>query len=162
VPRSSFVSFHYQNDHWRVQRVLQIGAIEGQQVMPAQDWEQVKRKGDRAVQEWIDTQMKYKAAVVVLIGSETASRKFVKYEIQRAWDIRKPLLGIRIHGLEDRVGNTSTFGKNPFDRLPSPDGTGSSAVHIPIYNPAGRNSGAVYADIRANLATWLASGYTRP
>jgi MTH538 TIR-like domain (DUF1863) len=161
VARSSFVSFHYQEDYWRVQQILRMGAIEGQEILPAQNWEKVKARGDEAVRQWIDDEMKYKAAVIVLIGSETASRKFVKYEIQRAWQLKKPLLGIRIHGLEDSNGTTSTYGKNPFEQFTFTSGIGSYADYVPVRDPAGRDSREVHASIRANLASWAASGYRR-
>ena len=47
-----------------------MGALDGQSVLPAQDWEAVKRRGDAAVQAWIDDQMKYKQAVIVMIGNQ--------------------------------------------------------------------------------------------
>ncbi|MBR9766708.1 MAG: TIR domain-containing protein, partial [Rhodobacteraceae bacterium] len=47
----------------------------------------------------------------VLIGSETASRQWVRYEIRKAWKERKGVLGIQIHGLKDLNGNTSTKGR---------------------------------------------------
>jgi MTH538 TIR-like domain (DUF1863) len=145
-----------------VQQILQMGAIEGQQIMPAQDWEKVKLRGDEAVRRWIDGQMAYKVAVIVLIGSETASREFVKYEINRAWQLKKPLLGIRIHGLKDLDGKTSTYGKNPFEQFSFSDGTGSYADYVRVHDPAGGTSLEVYATIKTNLAAWVLGGYKRP
>ena len=90
-----FYSFHYERDVHRVQLIRNMGSVEGQKLLNAQEWEEVGNKGDDAIRNWIDEQMKGKSAVVVLIGAQTASRPWVKYEIQRAWDLRKPLLGIR-------------------------------------------------------------------
>jgi len=162
MARSSFVSFHYDNDHWRVQQVLKFGAIEGESILPAQKWEEVKEDGDDAVEEWINSEMKYKQAVIVLIGSETASRKFVKYEIKRAWSIKKPLLGIRINGLKDSNGKTSTAGANPFAQFGFSDSEKTYADYVPVYTPSGADSSAVYADIKANIETWIANGYKQP
>jgi hypothetical protein len=162
MARSSFVSFHYDNDHWRVQQVLKIGAIEGATILPAQEWEEVKEDGDDAVEEWINKEMNYKQAVVVLIGSETASRKFVKYEIKRAWSIKKPLLGIRINGLKNSNGKTSTAGANPFSQFGFSDSDKTYADYVPVFTPSGADSTAVYADIKANIESWIDSGYKRP
>jgi len=159
MARKSFTSFHYQNDYWRVQQVLQMGAIEGTETMPAQNWESIKAKGDAAVEAWIDKEMAYKAAVVVLVGSQTASRKFVKYEIRRAWSIQKPLLGIRIHGLKDSSQKTSTPGTNPFTQFGFTSGSKTFADYVPLFEPSGSTSTDVYADIKKNLETWAASGY---
>jgi len=38
--------------------------------------------------------MAYKSAIVVLVGAETASRRWVQYEIAHAWDNYKPLVGV--------------------------------------------------------------------
>ena len=45
------------------------------------DFEEVKRKGDAAIKKWIDENLKYKSCLVVLIGTETANRKWIDWEI---------------------------------------------------------------------------------
>lgn len=168
VAKSSFVSFHYQRDHWRVQQILNMGALERQVELPTQKWEEVKQKGDTAVEAWIDEQMNYKQAVIVLIGNQTASRKFVRYEIKRAWDIRKPMLGILIHGLKDANQNTDGPGRNPFEVFGFSDSTQTYADYVPVFDPASYTgkytptSSDIYAAIQANIATWAGSGYKRP
>lgn len=168
MARSSFASFHYQRDHWRVQQILQIGALDNQSVLPAQDWEGVKRRGDDAVHEWIDTQMNHKQAVVVMIGAETASRKFVRYEIQRAWKIKKPLLGINIHGLKNANGATDQLGPNPFAKFGFTDSTKTFADYVPVFNPGkftgliAPTSADIYSAIADNIADWVGQGYSRP
>lgn len=42
-----FFSFHYDRDAWRVQQILNMGALEGQTILNAQEWEAVKSKGVR-------------------------------------------------------------------------------------------------------------------
>ncbi len=160
MARATFASFHYQRDYWRVQQVLNLGAITGQIIMPAQKWEEVKRQGDAAIQAWIDDQMKYKAAVVVLVGNQTASRRWVKYEVGKAWTDRKPLVGIRVHGLADQKQNTDTAGPNPFGRVHANNGS-TLESYIPLYTPSGVDSKAVYASIQANLSTWVDSAVKR-
>ncbi|MGJ3192063.1 TIR domain-containing protein [Paenarthrobacter sp. FR1] len=168
MARSSFVSFHYQRDHWRVQQVLKMGALDQQLELPSQDWEAVKSRGDTAVKAWIDEQMKYKQAVIVLIGNETASRKFVKYEIERAWSIKKPLLGIRIHGLKNSLQATDMPGANPFASFGFSDSTRTYADYVPVYDPAeytgkyAPSSSDIYTAIQSNIADWATNGYRRP
>lgn len=168
MARSSFVSFHFQRDHWRVQQILKMGALEQQVELPAQEWESVKRKGDDAVHAWIDEQMRYKQAVIVMIGNETASRKFVRYEIKRAWDLRKPMLGILIHGLKDANGTTDRPGANPFEKFGFSDSARTFADYVPVFDPArftGRlapTSTDIYGAIKENISTWATSGYKRP
>lgn len=168
MARSSFVSFHYQRDHWRVQQVLNMGALDQQPELPAQKWEEIKAKGEAAVRAWIDEQMKYKQSVIVLIGNETASRKFVRYEIDRAWSIKKPLLGIRIHGLKNSQQLTDRPGANPFASFGFSDSTRTYADYVPVYDPAdytGKHaptSSDIYAAIQKNISNWAAIGYKRP
>jgi len=84
-----FYSFHYDNDVFRVQQVRNMGAVHGNEPVSPNDWEQVKRRGEAAVERWIDESLKYKRCFIVLVGSETASRKWVKHEIKRAWELKK-------------------------------------------------------------------------
>lgn len=168
MAKSAFISFHFARDHWRANQVRNIGALDGQPELPSNEWETVKKRGDAAVQAWIDEQMNYKSAVVVLVGNETASRKFVKYEIKRAWTMKKPLLGIRIHGLKDSMQHTDLAGANPFAQFGFSDSSKTYADYVPLFDPkdytglALPTSNDIYAAIRDNLAGWATSGYKRP
>jgi hypothetical protein len=160
MAKTVFYSFHYDNDAWRVQQVSNMGVVEGQPIMNAQEWEAVKQKGDTAIQEWIDEQMSYKRAVVVLIGSGTADRSWVQYEITKAWNAKKPLVGIRINGLADSSGMTDSAGANPFSNVTLPGG-GTVADYVPVHTPSGSTSQAVYANIEANITSWVDGAYAR-
>lgn len=151
--KTVFYSFHFERDVNRVQLVRNINALEGQRLLNAQDWEAVRRRGQQAVIDWIDEQMKFKRAVVVLIGQETASRPWVTYEIEKAWQARKPLVGVYIHGLSS-FGTVDRKGANPFEKA-----TGVSG--IPVFDPTrtnwrgGIDSKATYANLTGNLASWV-------
>lgn len=157
-----FYSFHYERDVHRVQLIRNMGSVEGQKLLNAQEWEAVRARGTKAIQNWIDEQMKWKNAVVVLIGAETASRRWVKYEIQRAWDLRKPLLGIRIHGLSS-MGTTDTEGADPFCCI----NESGRNPGLPIFDPTQRDfwgkidSKATYAELSSNLKYWVGQGRFR-
>lgn len=148
-----FYSFHYERDVHRVQLIRNIGALEGQPLLSAQDWETVKGRGDQAVINWIDEQMRYKRAVVVLIGQETADRPWVIYEIEKAWDSNKPLVGIRIHGISS-LGKADRLGDDPFDKI-------SGINNIPVFDPTvsdwrGKiDTKATYAKLSDNLEYWV-------
>ncbi|WP_019889403.1 TIR domain-containing protein [Streptomyces purpureus] len=159
MAKSVFYSFHYEQDVHRVQLVRNINALEGQPLLNSQDWEQVRRRGDQAIKNWIHDQMAYKKAVIVLIGKHTASRPWVIYEIEKAWADKRPLLGIRIHGLSS-LGSVDSAGSDPFAKA---DGVGS----VPIFDPTTRDwhgkidSRATYNKLRDNLETWSSQGVTR-
>lgn len=155
MAKTVFFSFHYERDVHRVHLVRNINALEGQALLNAQDWESVRSRGNQAVEDWIDEQMRYKRAVVVLVGHQTASRPWVIYEIQKAWTERKPLLGVRIHGLSS-MGNVDRPGADPFDAA----GLGSAG--IPLFDPTRSDSQATYGALRLNLAAWSDQGVKRP
>src|SRR4051794_29147860 len=152
-----FFSFHFDRDSWRVQQVLKMGALEGQPVLKPQEWEQAKKNAG-GIQKWIDEQMKYKTALVVLIGAQTASRPWAKYEIEKAWSDKKRLVGVRIHGLKDVNGKTDLKGANPFDKVSLSNGRKASD-YVPVHDPPGADSKAVYSSINDNLKTWVDGGY---
>jgi len=160
MAKRAFFSFHYERDHWRVQQVLNMGAVEGQTILNHQKWEEVKRKGDAAIKAWIDGQMEGKTVVVVLVGAQTANRPWVQYEIAHAWDNHKKLVGVRVHGLQNELRQTDHAGANPFATVKLTSG-GVVADYVPLFNPAGATSQAVYADIKKNLLTWVDSAAGR-
>lgn len=160
MAKSIFASFHYDNDNNRVQQVLNMGAIEEDSKVTAQDWETVKSKTDAAIESWIHDQMLRKSAVVILVGAETSQRKWVKYEIRKAWDDRRPVVGIRIHGLKNLDGYTSSAGANPFAQIKTKAGD-TLDKWVPLYDPSGADSKAIYATISDNIESWINSAYTR-
>ena len=52
--RQVFYSFHFANDSWRAGQVRNIGVIEGNTPVSSNEWEEVKKKGDSAIQTWIN------------------------------------------------------------------------------------------------------------
>ncbi|WP_048547994.1 TIR domain-containing protein [Nostocoides jenkinsii] len=156
MAKSVFYSFHYERDVNRVQLVRNINALEGQPLLNAQKWEEVRQKGDSAIEDWIDAQMAYKKAVIVLIGQQTAGRKWVNYEIDKAWADKKPLLGVHIHGLSS-MGSVDSPGTSPF----------SASSGIPVFDPAVKtwdgkiDSKATYGKLVDNLEWWSTQGKVR-
>lgn len=154
---TAFFSFHYTRDVARVQVVQKMNTLEGQPLLNSQDWERVRQRGPKGVQNWIDTQMSYKRTVVVLIGQETSTRPWVQYEVAKAWNEGRSLLGIRIHGIS-AWGKVDQPGPDPFTEVGIPKGV------VPIFDPThhgflgGIDSKLTYANLRSNLSTWAASG----
>lgn len=156
MAKSVFYSFHFDRDVHRVQLVRNINALEGQPLRNAQEWEAIKRGGDAVIQKWIDEQMAYKKAVIVLVGKETAGRKWVTYEINKAWNDKRPLLGIRIHGLSS-LGTVDSVGSSPFN----------ATSGIPLFDPTVLGYGGsidskkTYEKLASNLDSWADEGVVR-
>lgn len=147
--RQIFYSFHFGNDVMRVQQVRNIGVIEGNEPVSPNDWETVKRGGDKAVETWIDNNMKNKSTVVVLVGEETYKRPWVKYEIQKAWEDNKGVLGIYIHNLNCPNNGICNKGNNPFDYFTLGDKKLSSILKC--YDPGAD----AYNGIKDNIEAWI-------
>src|SRR2546423_13635691 len=97
--RQVFYSFYYKRDSWRASQVRNIGVIEGNKPAPDNDWETITKSCDQKIQKWIDDQMHYRSTTIVLVGAETADRKWINYEIKKTREEKMGLLGICIHGM---------------------------------------------------------------
>ncbi|MCB9894497.1 MAG: TIR domain-containing protein [Planctomycetes bacterium] len=153
--RKVFYSFHFDGDCWRTSQVRNAGFVEGNQPVSGNTWEAIKRGGKAAIEKWINEQMSGKSCVVVLIGSATAGRPWIDYEIARAWDSGKGVVGVHIHSLKDALGLQSRKGSNPFGSFTLKNGTVRLSDVVRVYDPPYTTSTLVYAYIRDNLATWV-------
>lgn len=153
MTRKAFYSFHYKPDNWRASQVRNMGIVEGNKPASDNDWEDVKKDGDKAIQNWIDGQLSGKSVAIILIGENTAGRKWIDYEIEKAWNTKKGLLGIYIHNLKNSNGDQSSKGSNPFAGF-SIGGKKLSTI-VKAYNPPYTSSISVYSHIEDNLADWI-------
>jgi hypothetical protein len=150
--RQVFYSFHYIPDCWRVSTVRSIGAIEGNKPATDNDWETIINAGDDAIKRWINAQMKNKSCTVVLVGSNTAERKWINYEIVKSRDERMGVVGIYIHGLKNKDGEISKKGENPFNYIGYGNTGKKLSAIVNCYNPQGENSKEKYAWIVKHLS----------
>jgi len=121
MARRVFFSFHYERDAWRAGQVRNCWVTKPSReeagYIDAADWEEIKKGGDEAIKKWIREQLKGTSVTVVLIGAETADRKYVKYEIEQSIEKGNGLLGVYVHNLKDQDGKTDCKGRNPFKEL---------------------------------------------
>lgn len=167
--RQVFYSFHFNNDCWRAGQVRNIGVLEGNSPVSSSQWEEVKKKGDTAIEKWINDNMAYRSCVVVLIGSKTASRKWVKHEIYKAWKDGKGIVGIYIHGLENSLGEQDVKGANIFEqfcidktfnyivehRTPADNNEVPLSQVCEVYDTPYISSKYVYGYIKDNISDWV-------
>ena len=155
MTRKTFFSFYYKEDNRRAPQVRNMGAIEGNSPVSDNDWETVTKGGDKAIEKWIDEQMSRRSCVMVLVGSNTAGRKWIKHEIQKAWDDKKGLLGIYIHGLQDKNERVSTKGSNPFTAFTVGKDKKPLETIVKRHDPGCTTSKGTYNHIRDKLAEWV-------
>ena len=94
MARRVFYSFHYTPDNWRAATVRNIGSIEGNRPASDNDWHSITKAGEDAIKRWIADQMKGRTCTVVLIGTNTANRKWINYEIIKSWNDGVGIVGI--------------------------------------------------------------------
>lgn len=150
--RQVFYSFHYKGDCQRASQVRNIGAIDGNKPAPDNDWETITKGGDEAIKKWISSQMEYRSCTVVLVGENTANRKWINYEIVKSWNDGKGVVGIYINGLKNLKGETANKGDNPFDYIGYGDDKKLSSI-VKCYTPSGYDSKEKYAWISNNIAS---------
>lgn len=155
MARRVFYSFHYKPDCSRAAQVRNMGVIEGNVPASDNDWEAIKKGGDSAIQRWIDDQLNGKSCAVVLIGANTAGRKWINYEIETAWNGNKGVLGIYIHRLKNLEGSQSPQGRNPFDDFTMKRDSMKLSSIVKAYSPPYTDSKAVYAHIKDHLSDWI-------
>lgn len=158
MARKVFYSFHYKPDNWRASQVRNMNLLEGNRVLSDNDWEEVTGGGDSAIKAWIDGQLAGKSCAVVLIGTGTAGRKWINYEIETAWNAGKGLVGIHIHNLKDVKQEQSGKGGNPFASFSVGDKALSSIIKT--YDPPFSTSTYVYEHIQEHIEDWVEEAIT--
>lgn len=172
--RQIFYSFHYKKDSWRAAQVKNMGMVEGNTPVSANEWEEVKRKGKNAIENWINSSMAWRSCVIVLIGEDTCTREWCKYEIQHAWRTGKGVVGIYIHGLKDMLQQQSPKGKNPFDlfyidktinyiaerSFPNDGNEIKMSCVCKAYDTPYLSSDNVYSYIRQHIEDWVEEAIT--
>jgi hypothetical protein len=150
MARKAFFSFHYERDVWRSGQVRNCNLLPSEDqygFIDAADWESIRRQGEAAIERWINNQLQDTSVTVVLIGSETANRPWVRYEILKSWNRGNGLVGILMHNIKDEKRQIDARGANPFDRFKLPDGILLSSIC--------RTYDWVADDGRNNLGKWI-------
>lgn len=160
MARRVFYSFHYKPDNWRASQVRNMGVIEGNRPCSDNDWESITQGGDEKIKKWIAEQLDGKSCAVVLIGANTAGRKWINHEIVKAWNEKKGVVGVYVHNLQDSDTKQSTKGSNPFASIKYGDSGKMLSVIAKAYDPPYTTSTSVYNHIKENLETWVEEAIT--
>jgi hypothetical protein len=152
---SAYFSYHYGNDAARAASARSAMALEADAPIAPPAWEELGWGGDTAVTRWVADRLRGKECLVVLIGSQTATRKWVKYEIKMAWESGRGVMGINIHNLFDAKGKPSAPGKNPFEDF-AYGGVKLSEL-VKVYEPLGDNPQENLMHISGNAHIWAAN-----
>lgn len=136
MARRVFFSFHFERDIWRVNQVRNSWLTQDRNTTGFWDaslWEEAKKKGDAAIKKMIDQGLANTSVTAVLIGAETASREYVRYEILESVKRGNGILGVHINQLHDSRGHTDLKGPNPFDPFYYSDQQGRRIALSQVY-----------------------------
>ena len=150
IKRQVFFSFEYDADAWRANQVRNMGIVDQSSTFTDNDWEKVKGS-ELTIKRWINSQLKMRSCLIVLIGETTFTRPWVDYEIQKAYELEKGIVGVYVHKLKDSDGNQSEKGLNPLDFNYTDDGEPLSQ-YVRTFNSRCVTSVGVYRDIEDNLS----------
>lgn len=155
--RKVFFSFHY-SDILLVSQIRNSWKLRpGSDTQPFHDraeWEKVKRESPGTIKNWIDSQLRGSSVTVVLVGSETATRPWVKYEIESSIAQKKGIVFIDLDGMKTTQGFLYRSGASPANWTLNKTGQ-SLSTYYKSYNWA-RNSGY------QNIAQWVEDAYNAP
>lgn len=149
--RQVFFSFEYNKDNWRASQVRNMGKVDSSSTFSDNDWEEVKEKSDNKIKEWIDSQMAKRSCLVVLIGATTSGRKWINYEIEKAYELNKGIVGIHVHNLKDSDGNQTSKGSNPFYKIYIGEDKERLSKYVTCFDSVYSTSTNVYNDIKDNI-----------
>lgn len=156
MAKRAFFSFHYANDITRAQAVrnswITHADRESAGFFDASIREEAKSKSDAALRQVIANGLKRTSVTVVLLGAETASRKWVKYEIAESIGKGNGLVGIRVHNMKDLGGQTSAAGTSPFDLEWTLNDKPLNLSSVPVHD-------WVLGNGYKNLGSWIAGAY---
>ena len=120
MARRTFFSFHYQRDVHRAHIVRKSWVTkpdrEDAGFFDSSVFESKQRTSDDALKRFLNEGLIGSSVTCVLIGNETAWRRWVRYEVLRSFAEGKGLFGIYIHSI-------SRFNEGSDIQVADPNGT---------------------------------------
>ncbi|MBI3782841.1 MAG: TIR domain-containing protein [Deltaproteobacteria bacterium] len=113
MARRVFFSFHYDDDVWRANQVRNSNVVAGADVagfFDHSEYQEAKKEGKTGIENMIRGHLRNTSVTVVLMGTHTWERPWVKFEISESAGRKNGFLGIYIHHLKNQQGVTSMRG----------------------------------------------------
>lgn len=113
MKKQVYLSHDIVNDSWRARVFVQTvrSLLRPRIIISSTGWQNTETARTEIRKHLEDT-----SVTVVLIGSETADRPWVHYELEQSVARGNGLIGICIHAMEDHKGNSSMPGTRPLIR----------------------------------------------
>ncbi|MFD2918109.1 TIR domain-containing protein [Terrimonas rubra] len=120
MPRHTFFSFSYEDvKNFKVNVVRKSGLFKNspEAFIDGSIWETEKSKGAAVIKALIESGLNQTSVTAVLIGDDTADRRWVKYEIVKSFEKGNGILGIHLNRIRDNKQAITSRGTNPLERL---------------------------------------------
>lgn len=119
MARFVFFSFRYEDVmNFKVNVVRNSWLVKNSQetFVDGSIWEKSKMKGESFLKKLIEDGLNQTSVTAVLVGVDTANRRWVNYEIIKSFERGNGILGVHINKIKGLKGRTKR-GQNPLDRL---------------------------------------------
>jgi hypothetical protein len=117
----TFFSFHYKPDITRAMTVRNSWVTKEDRdkagFFDSSVFESKQRDSDDALRRFLREGLSNTSVTCVLVGTETARRKWVRYEILQSFVRGNGIFAARIHGIRNFQKQTAISGNNPLDSL---------------------------------------------
>ncbi len=121
MARRAFFSFHYQRDVHRAYVVRNSWVTKPDREVAgffdSSVFESKQRTSDDALKRFLNDGLVNSSVTCVLIGNQTAWRRWVRYELLRSFSEGKGLFGIYINTISSLSQGADVQGPNPFALL---------------------------------------------
>jgi len=116
-----YFALHYQDVvDYRANVVRKHNFAEGVKAAGYYDysiWEDAKKTSPSALKKLIDAELENTSVTVVLIGSDTWVRRWVRYEVFQSLKRGNSVFGIHINSIKGKDQQTKPSGPDPFNNL---------------------------------------------
>jgi hypothetical protein len=148
MARRVYFAFHYKDvANFRVNVIrnswLTKSDREAAGFYDASLWEKAKKESDLALKRLINGGLYNTSVTAVLAGSETYSRRWVRYEIIESFKKGNGLLNIYIHQILDKNRQKDSKGGNPLDFFYFRIDSMSRKIHIWEYTDEWVSMGSI-------------------
>ncbi len=121
MARSIYFGFHYEDVSSFRANVVRNSWVTmkrgGEHFVDKSIWEEARKKGPAALKKLISDGLLGTSLTVILVGSETYKRRWVRYEIVKSFTEGKGILPIYINRIPSRNEGIKPKGMNPLERL---------------------------------------------
>ncbi|HEX8381812.1 MAG TPA: TIR domain-containing protein [Sphingomonas sp.] len=121
MARRTFFSFHYGPDVWRAWNVRNSWVVTDaeapQGFFDNSVFEAKKRESDASLKRFLRDGLYNTSVTCVLNGAQTATRRWVRYEIARSVIRGNGLLTVDVHGVKNSRGITTVRGTDPLSQV---------------------------------------------